>query len=495
MKIPAFRLGERTENHQWPSHASRVMPLRDDRSVRFNRLIVLGFVLLWIGFLSQSLSAHAAEGRFLYIESNHVDEGQNSIVAYSRHADGKLTPLPEGPFLTGGTGINNDTHGKLGPDDNDTPLALSEDGKYLFAVNTHSNTIAVFKVLENGSLRHVKGSPFPSRGIGPNSLSVSGNILLVSNRNGDYHQLEQLRGAAKANYVSFRVNDDGTLTFLSSIDVEGAHKPTQVLFSTLHNRIAFGNDFQVDADFDGDGARSWLAGREQKVQGQLHAFTLDASGHLIETDRVTLPETDPGHLYEGAPGVPSLPLGLWDHPTKNLLYVGFVTRNELGVFRYSREGKLTFVTSVPNGGQNICWLLTNRAGTRLYAVNNLNRQETKDKSGSISIYDISGEKAERPVEIGRVQTPLPGESFINNRMFLQPGSTPFQMALDPTEKFFYVINQRINQTPENKSSEGNFLHMFKVEESGLLTLVDSRDLRKDGLPSHSRPQGIVILDR
>ena len=210
---------------------------------------------------------------------------------------------------------------------------------------------------------------------------------------------------------------------------------------------------------------------------------------------MTLPETDPGHLYEGAPGVPSLPLGLWDHPTKNLLYVGFVTRNELGVFRYSREGKLTFVTSVPNGGQDICWLLTNRAGTRLYAVNNLNRQETKDKSGSISIYDISGEKAERPVEIGRVQTPLPGESFINNRMFLQPGSTPFQMALDPTEKFFYVINQRINQTPENKSSEGNFLHMFKVEESGLLTLVDSRDLRKDGLPSHSRPQGIVILDR
>jgi 6-phosphogluconolactonase (cycloisomerase 2 family) len=464
-------------------------------TARLKRQILSSFVILCIGFAGLVRPAHAADGRFLYIESNHIAEGQNSILAYKRQADGRVTLLPGSPFLTGGTGMNNDTHGKLGPDDNDTPIALSEDGRLLFAVNTHSNTIAVFNILDNGSLRHVKGSPFPSRGIAPNSLSVSENVLLVSNRNGDYHQLDKLRGAAKANYVSFRVNDDGSLTFLSAVDVEGGHKPTQVFFSTLNRRIAFGNDFQVDADFDGDGKRSWLAGHEQIVQGQLHVFKLDERGHLVETDRVTLPETDPGHLYKGLPGVPSLPLGIWDHPKKNLLYVGFVTRNELGVYRYTHEGRLTFMTSVPNGGQDICWLLANRAGTRLYAVNNLNRKEAKDKAGSISIYDISGEKAERPVEIGRVQTPFPGEYFINNRMFSQPGSTPFQMDLDPTEDFLYVINQRINQMPENKNTEGNFLHIFKVEKSGLLTMVDSRDLRNDGVPSNSRPQGVVTLDR
>lgn len=69
------------------------------------------------------------------------------------------------------------------------------------------------------------------------------------------------------------------------------------------------------------------------------------------------------------------------------------------------------------------------------------------------------------------------------------------MDLDPTEDFLYVINQRINQMPENKNTEGNFLHIFKVEKSGLLTMVDSRDLRNDGVPSNSRPQGVVTLDR
>lgn len=264
MNTSDHKSGHRTDQNIRPLFIFRIMPLLGNSTVRSKRLITASLFSLIIGFTGLVMNAHAADGRFLYIESNHIAEGQNSILAYERQADGKVRLLPGSPFLTGGTGINNDTHGKLGPDDNDTPIALSEDGRFLFAVNTHSNTIAVFNILDDGSLHHVKGSPFPSRGIGPNSLSVSENVLLVSNRNGDYHQLDKLRGAAKANYVSFRVNDDGSLTFLSAIDVEGGHKPTQVFFSTPHKRIAFGNDFQVDADFDGDGKRSWLADHEQK---------------------------------------------------------------------------------------------------------------------------------------------------------------------------------------------------------------------------------------
>lgn len=192
-------------------------------------------------------------GRFLYIQSNNILEGQNSVIAYERLASGKLNSLPSSPFLTGGTGMNNNTHGKVRPHDNDTPIVLSADGKRLFTVNTHSNTIAVFDIMRDGSLRHVKGSPFSSMGVGPNSLSISDDILVAANRNGDYHQLGALRGEASANYASFRINEDGTLTFLSKIEVVGGHKPTQVLVSSRNKNIVFGNDFQVDADFDGDG--------------------------------------------------------------------------------------------------------------------------------------------------------------------------------------------------------------------------------------------------
>ena len=73
-------------------------------------------------------------GKFLYIQTNDIREGQNAVLGYIRKDDGTLDPLPGNPFYTGGTGINNDTHGKLGPHDNDTPLIVSQDGKRLFTV-------------------------------------------------------------------------------------------------------------------------------------------------------------------------------------------------------------------------------------------------------------------------------------------------------------------------------------------------------------------------
>src|SRR5688572_16546598 len=117
---------------------------------------------IFLYFTAMIVHSHADQGRYLYIQANDVREGKNSVLGYHRNDDGTLSPLPGSPFYTGGTGMNNDTHGKLGPNDNDTPLVISQDGKYLFTVNTHSNTIAVFTLHDDGSLQHIKGSPFSS---------------------------------------------------------------------------------------------------------------------------------------------------------------------------------------------------------------------------------------------------------------------------------------------------------------------------------------------
>ena len=433
--------------------------------------------------------------QFLYIQTNDIREGQNAVLGYNRNDDGTLDPFPGNPFYTGGTGINNDTHGKLGPHDNDTPLIVSQDGKRLFTVNTHSNTIAVFDIQPDGSLRHVKESPFPSHGVAPNSLSLSGMTLLVSNRNEDYHQIEALRGAAKASYVSFTVENTGALRFVSKIDVEDSQKPTQVYVPQSNPQVGFGNDFQVDVDFDGEGTRSFLAGTKPSVQGQLHVFQVGRDGRLTERGRMQLPETNAGYKYKGMDGVPSMPLGIWAHPTESLLYVGFVTRNELGVYRFTQDGEMTFLGSVENSGQDICWLLTNKKGTRLYTVNNLPRSDKDDKAATVSTYDIAGERAVKPVEISRLQLPHPGEWFVNNRMFSQPGSTAFQCALDPEETFLYVICQRINQTDENKREEGNILHSLRLDGQGIPSVAHSRHLGQDGVHYRSRPQGIATYDR
>ena len=450
------------------------------------RLVQLAILLM----CSSGVSTAFAAGHYLYLQSNNVSEGANSIIAYERNSDGTLSPHPAGPFLTRGTGINNSTNGKLGPNDNDSPVVVSADKKRLFAVNGHSNTVAVFNIQSDGALEHVNGSPFDSRGINPVSLAISGDILLVANRNEDPHQLKALRGGAFSSYVSFLINADGGLSFRSKFELNDGSKASQVLVSSRNSQIAFGNDFQVDADFDGDGDVSRLFGDAPRVRGRIHAFRISSNpGHIHSVDYQELPET-----WVQAPDVPSVPLGLWDHPEKNLLYVGLVTRNELGVYRYDDDGKLTFVNSVPNSGQDICWLKTNRAGTRLYAVNNLPREEKRDRGSSITVFDIAGGNAERPIEIGRTVLPLPLGTFINNRNSEQPNSTAFQFDIDASETFLYVVNQRVNQTPGNQITEGNILHTLKIHPSGRLSIVDSRHLAPDGVPVNSRPQGVVSVD-
>lgn len=450
---------------------------------------------IFLSFTTLIVQSHADQGRYLYIQANDVREGQNAVLGYHRNDDGTLSPLPGSPFYTGGTGMKNDTHGKLGPHDNDTPLVISQDGKYLFTVNTHSNTIAVFKLYDDGSLQHVKGSPFSSHGVAPNSLSVNGRTLLVSNRNEDYHQIEKLRGGENASYVSFMIDEDGSLQKASKIEVEGSQKPTQVHVSQTNPAIAFGCDFQVDVDFDGDETRSFLAGVKPSVQGQLHVFLIGHGSSLTEKARLQLPETNAGYKYKGLDGVPSMPLGVWTHPTQPLLYVGFVTRNELGVYRFTKDGEMLFKGSVPNSGQDICWVLPNKEGTRLYTVNNLPRPDLGQKAATVTTYDISGEHAEKPVEIGVIELPMPGESFRNNRNFDQPGSTAFQCDLNPEETTLYVVCQRINQTEENKSEEGNILHSLKLDENGVPSTIQSRQLGQDGIHFQSRPQGVATINK
>lgn len=282
--------------------------------------------------------------------------------------------------------------------------------------------------------------------------------------------------------------------YADSLKVPGFQKPAQIHASKTVKKLFFADEFQVDVDFDGDGSRSFLAGPKSSVQGQVRTMRVDDKGKITLTDVVTLPETIENYLYIGSPGVPSMPLGIWSHPSQNILYAGFVTRNQLGVFSYDHFGRLKFVNAVNNSGQDICWVLVNKQATRLYTVNNLPRLNTQQTTSTISVYDIAGKNALSPMEIQVVDVPIPGETFINNRNLVQPGSTSFEIALSPDEDFLYVINQRINQTEENTIKTGNAIHSFSVRKDGLIKAAASVDLSKDGFPSNSRAQGVVAVD-
>jgi 6-phosphogluconolactonase (cycloisomerase 2 family) len=114
----------------------------------------------------------AGKAGFVYVMTN--DAQANAILAYRRAADGTLTFFDSS--FTGGRGSG----GAIDPLVSQVSLTLSDDRRFLFAVNAGSDTVSVFDVRPNGLvLKEVA----PSGGVRPISLASNGGRLYVLNAN------------------------------------------------------------------------------------------------------------------------------------------------------------------------------------------------------------------------------------------------------------------------------------------------------------------------
>jgi 6-phosphogluconolactonase len=97
----------------------------------------------------------------------------NGVAAFSRGDNGSLTL--EATYASGGKG----TGANLG---SQGAVALSENGKLLFAVNAGSDSISEFAVREDGGLNLL--STFSSNGALPTSITIHKNLLYVLDAGG-----------------------------------------------------------------------------------------------------------------------------------------------------------------------------------------------------------------------------------------------------------------------------------------------------------------------
>jgi 6-phosphogluconolactonase (cycloisomerase 2 family) len=392
-----------------------------------------------------SAQAFGQTGDYVYVETNIKTPNGNSIAGFVRGANGQLQPIPGSPFLTKGAGTQ-DPGISLGPEDSDQDIISSPDRNLLFAVNSGSDSIAVFHIGENGALTPVEGSPFPSGGNDPVSLGLSGNTLFVVNKSGDFGR----PSAILPNYTTFQVAADGKLTptsdstndssrrFQSTVSVAVGSSPSQAL-AVPYTNLLFGADF---------------------LGGLLQRFQFDGNGGLHQLTPLALPASEFSDTT-----TPRLPLGLTSHPRYPFLYVGFVTDNKLGVYQYGNDGSLTFLRTVPNSGTAICWLRTNRAGTRLYS--------TDTGTNSVSVYDLSD--PENPVQI-------------QNLVLSGPGNV-LQFSLSSDEKYLYALSSRGSTSiPEG---QGNMLHILTINNEGTVDENVSPVVFNE--PNDTRPQGVAVV--
>jgi hypothetical protein len=263
----------------------------------------------------------------------------NSVAGFDRHADGTLTAIPGSPFAVGGSGTG-------GPDASQGSLQLSDDGRYLLAVDAGSNQISVLRIKHDGSLQPAAGSPFSSSGVDPVSIAVHHDLVYVANAGPGSN-------TGDTNYTGFRLDHGGRLSPIpdSTYVLPNDSKPGQVLF-------------------DRDGRK--LVGT-RIVTSLIDSFTVGHDGRLTAA---------PGSPYDAQAFSPPQgwgQLGAEFSPTHpNELFVtdahtaagGGAFPGLVSSFTVAPDGTLNPLGApVANDGGAACWIELSRDGRFAFVVN------------------------------------------------------------------------------------------------------------------------------
>lgn len=402
-----------------------------------------------VELLEQRAMLSASAGETTYVESNNPIAGQNAVLELKLNpATASLTQV--GTFPTGGTGQGNPTQ-KLGPDDSDKEIIVSDNGKTLFAVNQGSDTITTFNIHRDGSLSKI--GEFSSFGVQPASLALTHNTLIVTNRG------DALQGAAAtvaSNITVFNVQHDGSLRHVddSTVDFPIGLSPSQVEISP-DGKFVFADNFAIP-------------GTTPPLANTLGSFRIKGDGRL---------EPVQSGLATANVAAPTL-LGIATHPKKPIIYGGLVGGGQIAVFTYDKNGALTFVRAVGDSGAGPCWTTVSADGKFLYAVN----------TGSVAVAVYSLADPLNPVQI---------QEFALKQPAPPPGATSaplgaFEFALDPSGRVLDVITQ--STASGQDFPQGNAIDSLLVARDGTLSQPgDPITFSTSDVPGSARIQGVVIV--
>ena len=288
--------------------------------------------------------APAAEATgYLYTLSN--DPRENGVIVLKARGDGSLTKVAGSPFPTGGKG--------LAGGDIDEQGAIRVHGQFVLAVNPGSNSVAVLSKGGDGKLTPVAGSPFPSGGTAPLSLTIHGNLVYVANQAPAF-----ARPSGAPNLMGFRLGKGGRLTPIadSKITFPAGHGPAQVEFSPDGKTVVVTSGFQ------------------DKETSRIHGYKVQADGTLKE---------GPGSPVQpkGASGVVGFSWSLRGHR----VYVSNFRGSAVTVFEVNKRTGAVKQLGGAFGDkeQAACWTALAADGKTLYVANFV--------SNSISAFDVQAD--------------------------------------------------------------------------------------------------------
>jgi 6-phosphogluconolactonase len=335
---------------------------------------------------------------FVYTESNAT---ANSILVFNRAANGSLSLAATVP--TGGAGGGVVSVGSQGT------LALSQDGRWLFAANEGDNTISV---LERTPVGLKLAGRVSSHGTLPVSITVSRNLVYVLNDG----TAASAPNPQPANISGFFFDD-----FRGRLDpIPDSIRALSAPFPTVP---AAGPD-AAEIHFDNTGRFLYVG---EVGTGLIDTYAIKFDGPPGEDQ----PQTSNGNG----------PFAFAFGPRDNLIFTetqeaaGIVGKGSATSYELNREGILDTISgSVPDFQSAPCWLEITGDGQYAYAVNTANSV-------------ISGYKVGSRGEL----------TLLGNGVTATTGPSPLDIAFTRDSRYLY-----------NVSGAGALIG-FRVNEDGSLT--------------------------
>ena len=394
----------------------------------------------------------------VYVMSNNPNPGQNEILAYKRQADGSHTLM--GKFNTGGTGFLN-ANDRAGPDNNDRPIIVHNDRKWLFAVNGGDDTVTSFRINADGSLTRVQTRV--SGGTHPVSLEIVRDKLYVLNK-GDTGPFEDGTTPPQLRILRIKSNgqlarfDTGAINFngqrgssASTVVAAPDNRSLQVLSTFFHP--------QTDAQV-----------------AQVVGFEVLSDGNLRRRGAAPSPIVPRGadRTLEG----------LTHHPASSVgtMYAGLGQGSSIAVV-----GKLSWGTPYNVGGvaasvHGPSQLTVDADGEFMYAVS--------AAGNAVSVFSLAELRVPELVQVHLLAGPRHAVGF--DRRKGEFNTVARQVAIDPTGQRLYVVNQE--HSTEVEFPEGNQLHVLNIGSDGLLSEPTGPIIfDTDDVPANAHPQGVVPI--
>jgi 6-phosphogluconolactonase len=252
----------------------------------------------------------------------------NNVWQLNRMSDGTLNA--SGIFTTGGNG----TGAKL---DSQGAIALSKDGKWLFAVDAASNEISVFQVNSTGLNWTAKVN---SMGVAPISLTVNGNWVYVLN-NGS--------ATTPGNIAGFQLTSTGNLSYIA-----GSNQPLSGMKNSSPEQIGF------------------------NPQGTMLVVTEKAAN---STDIYSVSATGVASAPNVMPSVGNGPFG-FAFTQNGILIMSEAASNTMSSLTWTPNGSLRTISgALPDFQMAPCWVAVTSNGQWAFTSN--------AASGTISTYAVA----------------------------------------------------------------------------------------------------------